>query len=87
MLLLEQSVEKVTLTVNQETKNSLHWANYTALQWLLPVFSLDLGGCDMDMYIFFTRLTDSNYSGQEKIPMTGHVNNFFFNSRPTDWAK
>ncbi len=46
MLFLEQSVKEVILKINQETKNALHWPNYIALQWLLPILSLDLGGCD-----------------------------------------
>ena len=34
LLFLEQSVEKVILKINQETKkNYLHWPNYIALQW------------------------------------------------------
>ena len=51
---MEQSVGEVILKINQETKkNALHWPNYIAPQWLLPVLSLGLGGCDMDMYFFY----------------------------------
>ncbi len=56
VLFLEQSVEIVILKTNQETKKKcfavLHWPNYIALQWILPVLCLDPGGCDMNMYFF-----------------------------------
>ncbi len=52
-------------------KKVLHWPNYIALQWILPVLFLDPGGCAMDVYFFLPDRPTPTFPDKKNIHMTG----------------